>query len=76
MFTLFFYNFSTELLLLFFVGDAVLMIGHMEKIGEIEKTAGYNIYRIKVRWQSIMCPDIMKNNDVVRVNFLYANSSR
>ena len=29
----------------FFVGDAVLMIEHMEKIGEIEKTEQYNVYR-------------------------------
>jgi hypothetical protein len=31
----------------FFVGEAVLMIEHMEKIGRIEKTERYNIYRIK-----------------------------
>jgi hypothetical protein len=31
----------------FFVGEAVLMIEHMEKIGKIEKTADYNVYRIK-----------------------------
>jgi hypothetical protein len=30
-----------------FVGEAVLMIEHMEKIGRIEKTEHYNIYRIK-----------------------------
>jgi hypothetical protein len=30
----------------FFVGEAVLMIEHMEKIGKIEKTEHYNIYRI------------------------------
>ena len=30
-----------------FVGEAVLMIEHMEKIGRIEKTERYNIYRIK-----------------------------
>jgi hypothetical protein len=30
-----------------FVGEAVLMIEHMEKIGRIEKTEDYNIYRIK-----------------------------
>jgi hypothetical protein len=31
----------------FFVGEAVLMIEHMEKIGKIEKTEHHNIYRIK-----------------------------
>jgi hypothetical protein len=31
----------------FFVGEAALMIEHMEKIGKIEKTGNYNIYRIK-----------------------------
>jgi DNA-binding MarR family transcriptional regulator len=31
----------------FYVGEAVLMIQHMEKIGKIEKTEHYNIYRIK-----------------------------
>jgi hypothetical protein len=31
----------------FFVGEAVLMIEHMEKIGKIEKTGDYNIYRRK-----------------------------
>jgi hypothetical protein len=30
-----------------FVGEAVPMIEHMEKIGRIEKTEDYNIYRIK-----------------------------
>jgi hypothetical protein len=29
----------------FFVGEAVLMIEHMEKIGEIEQTGGYHVYR-------------------------------
>jgi hypothetical protein len=29
----------------FFVGDAVLMIEHMEKIGEIEQTVHYRVYR-------------------------------
>ena len=28
-------------------GESVLMIEHMEKIGEIEKTGDYNVYRIK-----------------------------
>jgi hypothetical protein len=31
----------------FFVGDAVLMIEHIEKIGKIEQTGDYHIYRIK-----------------------------
>jgi hypothetical protein len=31
----------------FFVGNAVLMIEHMEKIGKIEQTGDYNIYRIR-----------------------------
>jgi hypothetical protein len=31
----------------FFVGEAVLMIEHMVKIGKIEQTGDYNIYRIK-----------------------------
>jgi hypothetical protein len=31
----------------FFVGEAVLMIDHMEKIEKIEKTGDYNVYRIK-----------------------------
>jgi hypothetical protein len=31
----------------FFVGEAVLMIEHMEKIEKIEKTEDYNVYRIK-----------------------------
>jgi hypothetical protein len=30
----------------FYAGEAVLMIDHMEKIGKIEKTEGYNIYKI------------------------------
>jgi hypothetical protein len=29
----------------FFVGEAVLMIEHMEKIGEIEQTEHYHVYR-------------------------------
>ena len=29
----------------FFVGEAVLMIEHMEKIGEIEQTEQYHVYR-------------------------------
>jgi hypothetical protein len=29
----------------FFVGDAVLMIEHMERIGEIEQTEQYHVYR-------------------------------
>ena len=29
----------------FFVGEAVLMIEHMEKIGKIEKTEHYNVYK-------------------------------
>jgi hypothetical protein len=29
----------------FFVGEAVLMIEHMEKIGEIEETEQYHVYR-------------------------------
>jgi DNA-binding transcriptional ArsR family regulator len=31
----------------FFVGDAVLMIEHMEKIGEIEQTEQYHVYRMR-----------------------------
>ena len=27
-------------------GESVLMIGHMEKTGKIEKTGNYNIYRM------------------------------
>ncbi len=30
----------------FYAGDAVLMIEHMVKIGKIEKTENYNIYKI------------------------------
>ncbi|MFL6318217.1 MAG: hypothetical protein ACJ73C_15975 [Nitrososphaeraceae archaeon] len=30
----------------FFAGEAVLMIEHMEKIGKIEQTGDYNVYRI------------------------------
>jgi hypothetical protein len=30
-----------------YAGEAVLMIEHMEKIGKIEKTGEYNVYRIK-----------------------------
>jgi hypothetical protein len=30
----------------FYAGEAVLMIEHMEKIGKIEKTGDYNVYRI------------------------------
>jgi hypothetical protein len=30
----------------FYVGEAVLMIEQMEKIGKIEKTGDYNVYRI------------------------------
>jgi hypothetical protein len=30
----------------FYAGEAVLMIDHIEKIGKIEKTEGYNIYKI------------------------------
>jgi len=30
----------------FYVGDAVLMIEHMEKTVKIEKTGDYNIYKI------------------------------
>ena len=32
----------------FYVGDAVLMIEHMEKIGEIEQTEHYHVYRRKI----------------------------
>jgi hypothetical protein len=32
----------------FFVGDEVLMIEHMEKIGEIEQTEQYHVYRRKI----------------------------
>jgi hypothetical protein len=32
-----------------FAGEAVLMIEHMEKIGKIEKTERYNIYRKRGR---------------------------
>jgi hypothetical protein len=31
----------------FYAGDAVLMIEHIEKIGKIEQTGDYHIYRIK-----------------------------
>jgi hypothetical protein len=31
----------------FFVGEAVLVIEHIEKIAKIEKTEEYNVYRIK-----------------------------
>jgi hypothetical protein len=31
----------------FYVGEAVLMIDHMEKIGKIEHTGDYHIYRIR-----------------------------
>jgi hypothetical protein len=30
----------------FYAGEAVLMIEHMEKIGKIEKTENYNVYKI------------------------------
>jgi hypothetical protein len=30
----------------FYAGEAVLMIEHMEKIGRIEKTEQYNVYKI------------------------------
>jgi hypothetical protein len=30
----------------FYVGEAVLMIEHMEKIGKVEKTEQYNVYKI------------------------------
>jgi hypothetical protein len=30
----------------FYAGEAVLMIEHMEKIGIIEKTGDYNVYKI------------------------------
>jgi hypothetical protein len=30
-----------------YAGDAVLMIEHIEKIGKIEQTGDYHIYRIK-----------------------------
>jgi hypothetical protein len=30
----------------FYAGEAVLMIEHMEKIGKIEKTEEYNVYKI------------------------------
>ncbi|MFL6358385.1 MAG: hypothetical protein ACJ72V_03455 [Nitrososphaeraceae archaeon] len=30
----------------FYAGEAVLMIEHMEKIGKIEQTGDYNVYRI------------------------------
>jgi hypothetical protein len=31
----------------FYAGEAVLMIEHMEKIGKIEQTGDYHVYRIK-----------------------------
>ena len=31
----------------FYVGEAVLMIDHMEKIGRIEQTGDYHVYRLK-----------------------------
>lgn len=30
----------------YYAGEAVLMIEHMEKIGKIEKTADYNVYKV------------------------------
>ena len=36
----------------FFVGDAVLMIKHMERIGEIEQTEQYHMYRRKMALRS------------------------
>jgi hypothetical protein len=50
----------------FFVGDAVLMIEHMEKIGEIEQTEQYHMYRRKMAASPL---EINKNNDVVRGKF-------
>jgi DNA-binding transcriptional ArsR family regulator len=50
----------------FFVGDAVLMIEYMEKIGEMEQTDQYHMYRRKIA-ASIM--EIDKKNDVVRGKF-------
>jgi hypothetical protein len=51
----------------FFVGDAVLMIEYMEKIGEIEETEQYHVYRRK----TAASPELKhnKNNDVVRGKF-------
>jgi hypothetical protein len=51
----------------FFVGDAVLMIIHMEKIGEIEPTEQYRMYRRKIA--ASLEQKYNKNNDVVRGKF-------
>jgi hypothetical protein len=32
----------------FYAGEAVLMIEHMDKIGKIEQTEHYHVYRIKI----------------------------
>jgi hypothetical protein len=52
----------------FFVGDAVLMIEHMEKIGEIEQTEHYHVYRRR-RMSTSHRQKHNKNNDVVRGKF-------
>ncbi|MFL6390790.1 MAG: hypothetical protein ACJ71E_01890 [Nitrososphaeraceae archaeon] len=44
-----YYNLQERLLSTgkFYAGEAVLMIEHMEKIGKIEHTGDYHVYRIK-----------------------------
>ncbi len=39
----------------FYVGEAVLMIEHMEKSGKIEKTEQFNVYRRKGNLTSSTC---------------------
>ena len=61
-----------------YAGDAVLMIEHIEKIGKIEQTGDYHIYRIKdsdspntqggAKLQWLL---IYKNNEVVGANFFF-----
>ena len=64
----------------FFVGDAVLMIEYVEKIGKIEQTEQYHVYRRKIAAYS---PEqkhgggdinIIKNDDVVRGKFYYTRT--
>jgi hypothetical protein len=37
----------------FYAGDAVLMIEHMEKIGKIEQTEDYHVYRRRAAAASV-----------------------
>jgi hypothetical protein len=48
----------------FFVGEAVLMIEHMEKIGEIEQTEQYHVYRRKIA----VPPEQKYHGDGIRYN--------